>query len=72
MKAVPLPHLVNLHPMTTQVKQGFRLPADRLTLSTTLVSTLSQVPSSVRATIVDPNKCHAVEEESAALIANTT
>jgi hypothetical protein len=58
--------------MTTRAKRGFRLPADRLTLSTTSASTLSPVPSSVRAALVDPNWRRAMEEEFAALIANNT
>jgi branched-subunit amino acid transport protein len=56
--------------MTTWAKRGFRLPVDRLTLSATLVSTLSPVPSSVCAALVDPNWHHTMEEEFAALIAN--
>jgi hypothetical protein len=48
------------------------LPADRLTLSATSASTLSLVPSSVRATLVDPNWRRAMEKEFAALIANNT
>jgi hypothetical protein len=63
---------VNPHLMTTRVKRGFRLPADRLTLSATSASTLSPVPSSVRATLVDPNWRRAMEEEFAALITNNT
>jgi hypothetical protein len=58
--------------MTTRAKRGFRLQADRLTLSATLASTLSPVPSSVRATLMDPNWRRAMEEEFAALIANNT
>jgi hypothetical protein len=58
--------------MTTRVKWGFRLPADRLTLSATSVWTLSQVPSSVRATLITPNWRRTMEEEFAALIANKT
>jgi hypothetical protein len=58
--------------MTTRAKRGFRLLADRLTLSATLTSTLSPVPSSIRATLVDPNWRRAMEEEFAALIANNT
>jgi hypothetical protein len=58
--------------MTTRAKRGFRLPADRLTLSATSASTLSPVPSSVRAALVDPNWRRAMEEEFAALIANNT
>jgi hypothetical protein len=48
------------------------LPADRLTLSATLASTLSPVPSSVRAALIDPNWCRAMEEEFVVLIANNT
>jgi hypothetical protein len=58
--------------MTTRVKRAFWLSADRLTLSTTSVSTLSPVPSFVRAALVDLNWHHAMEEEFAALIANNT
>jgi hypothetical protein len=48
------------------------LPIDRLTLLANLASTLSSVPSSVCAALVDPNWCHTMEEEFAALIANNT
>jgi hypothetical protein len=48
------------------------LLADRLTLSDTLVSTLSPVPSPVSAALVNPNWCRTMEEEFAALIANNT
>jgi hypothetical protein len=65
-------HSVNPHPMTMRVKQGFRLPADRLTLSATTASTLSSVPSSIRVALIDSNWCRAIEEEFAALIANNT
>jgi hypothetical protein len=54
------------------VKRGFRLSADRLTLSATSASTLSPVPSSIRAALVDPNWRRAMEEKFAALIANNT
>jgi hypothetical protein len=37
-----------------------------------LSATLSPVPSSVRATLINPNWHHAIEEEFAALIANDT
>jgi hypothetical protein len=43
---------------------------DRLTLSATSVSTLSPVPSSACAALVDPNWHRTMEEEFAALIAN--
>jgi hypothetical protein len=55
VKAVPVAPPVNPHPMTTRVKRDFWLPAERLTLLATSVSTLSPVPSSVRVTLVDPN-----------------
>jgi hypothetical protein len=58
--------------MTTQVKHGFQLLADKLTLSTISASTLSPVPSSLRATLVDPNWRRAMEDEFAALITNNT
>jgi hypothetical protein len=58
--------------MTTRAKRGFRLPADRLTLSATSALTLSPVPSSVCATLVDPNWRRSMEEEFAALITNNT
>jgi hypothetical protein len=48
------------------------LLADKVTLSATSASTLSPVPSSVRAALVDPNWCRAMEEEFAALITNNT
>jgi hypothetical protein len=41
--------------MTTWGKWGFQLPADILTLSVTSASTLSWVPSSICAALVDPN-----------------
>jgi hypothetical protein len=53
-------------------KQAFRLLVDRLTLSATLASTLSLVPSSIRATLVDPNWRCTMEAEFAALITNNT
>jgi hypothetical protein len=48
------------------------LLADRLPLLASSVSTMSPVPSSVRAALVDPNWRCAMEEEFAALIANNT
>jgi uncharacterized membrane protein len=56
--------------MTTWEKWGFQLSTDRLTLSATLASTLSPVPSSVHTALVDPNWCRAMKEEFVALIAN--
>jgi hypothetical protein len=47
--------LVNPHLMTTQTKQGFLLPTDKLTMSTTSSSPLSPVPTFVRAALADPS-----------------
>jgi hypothetical protein len=58
--------------MTMRAKRGFQLQADKLTLSATSASTLSPVPSSIRAALVNPNWHRAMEEEFAALIANNT
>jgi hypothetical protein len=55
--------------MTMWAKWGFQLPADRLTLSATWASILSPVPSSIHATLIDPNWRRAMEEEFTALIA---
>jgi hypothetical protein len=54
-KAVPVAPPVNPHPMPTWAKGGFRLSADRLTLSATSALTLSPVPSSVHTALIDPN-----------------
>jgi hypothetical protein len=72
VKVVPVAPSVNPHPMTTWAKQGFRLPTNRLTLSATSTSSLSSVPSSVHAALIDLNWHRAMEEEFAALIANNT
>jgi hypothetical protein len=58
--------------MTTWVKQGFRLPVDKLTLLATSSLPLSPVPTSVCAALTDPSWCHAMEEEYDALITNNT
>jgi hypothetical protein len=71
-KAVPVAPSINPHPMITRVKRGFWLPTDRLTLSATVASIVSPVPSSVRAALIDPNWSRAMEEEFAALITNNT
>jgi hypothetical protein len=63
---------INLHPMTTRAKRGFRLSIDRLTLLATSAPTLSPVPSSVHAGLAALNWRRAMEEEFAALIANNT
>jgi hypothetical protein len=58
--------------MTMRAKRGFQLSADRLTLSATSTSTLSLVPSSVRAALADLNWHRTMEDEFVALIANNT
>jgi hypothetical protein len=63
---------VNPHPMTTRVKREFRLSVNKLTLSATSSSSLSPMPTSVRATLVDPSWRRAMEEEYDALTANNT
>jgi hypothetical protein len=70
VKAILVTPLVNPHLMTTRTKQGFRLPADKLTLSATSASALSPVPSSVRVALIDLNWRRAMEEEFATLITN--
>jgi hypothetical protein len=71
-KAVQVASPVNPHPMIMRAKWCFRLSADKLTLSSTLASIVSPVPSFIRTTLVDPNSRGAMEEEFAALIANNT
>jgi hypothetical protein len=58
--------------MTTRAKRGFRLPADKLTLSATSSSPLSPVLTSVRVALTDPSWRRTMEEEYATLIANNT
>jgi hypothetical protein len=72
MKAVPVAPPINPHPMTTWAKCGFRLPVNKLTLSATLLSPLSPVPTSVHAALIDPSCYRAIEEEYVALITNNT
>jgi hypothetical protein len=72
VKAVPVAPPLNPHPMTMRVKRGFRLLANRLTLSITSTSTLSPMTSSIHATLIDLNWCRTMEEEFAALITNNT
>jgi hypothetical protein len=69
VKAILVTPSVNPHSMTTWVKQGFWLPTDKLTLSATLSSPLSLVPTSVR---TDPSWRRTIEEEYNALITNNT
>jgi hypothetical protein len=72
VKAVPVAHPVNPHPMTTWAKQGVWLPTDKLTLSAISSSPLSPVPTSVRAALADSSWHRAMEEEYDALITNNT
>jgi hypothetical protein len=58
--------------MTTWVKRGFQLSADRLTLLATLAPTLLPVPSSVCTALMDPNWYRSMEVKFAVLIANNT
>jgi hypothetical protein len=71
-KAVPVAPPVNPHLMTTRTKRGFRLPANKLTLSAASSSLLSLVPTSVCTSLADPSWRRAMEEEYAALISNNT
>jgi hypothetical protein len=72
VKAILVAPPVNPHLMTMRVKRGFWLSTDRLTQLVTSVPTLSPVPSSIRAALIDPNQPHIMEEEFAALITNNT
>jgi hypothetical protein len=72
VKAVQVAPPVNPHLMTTWVKRGFRLPADKLMLSATSSSPLSPVPTSIRAALTDPSWRHAIEAEYDDLITNNT
>jgi hypothetical protein len=71
VKAVPVAP-PDPQPMTMQAKWGFRLPADKLTLSATSSLLLSPVPTSVRAVLADLSLRRATEEEYDALITNNT
>jgi hypothetical protein len=58
--------------MVTRAKDGFRLPRDRLTLVATASSSPpSTIPTSVRATLADPN-WRATMEEYGDLMSNGT
>jgi hypothetical protein len=54
-KAVPVAPPVNPHSMTTWAKRVFRLPANKLTLSSTSSSPLSLVPTSVHVALANPS-----------------
>jgi hypothetical protein len=58
--------------MTTWAKRSFRLPVDKLTLSTTSSPPLSLVPTSVHAALTDASWRRAMKEEYDTLIANNT
>jgi hypothetical protein len=58
--------------MTTRAKWGFRLRADKFTLSATSLSPLSSVSISVRITLANPSWRCAMKEDYDALITNNT
>jgi hypothetical protein len=59
--------------MVTYAKAGFRMPREPLVLTaTTTTAPPSPIPTSVRATPVDPNWRAAMEEEYGALLSNRT
>jgi hypothetical protein len=60
---VPIPAVINFHPMTTRGKHSFRIPPTPA-LTTAVVSS---VPTSVRDALADLNWRHAMEEEFSAL-----
>jgi hypothetical protein len=64
--AVPLPPVVNQHPMATRGKHGFRVPA----LFT--ATSLSPVPKTYRGGLADPAWRSAMLEEYDALLQNHT
>jgi hypothetical protein len=72
VKDVTVAPPVNPHPMTTWMKRGFRLPADKLMLSATSSSLLSPVPTSVRTALADLSWHRAMEGQYDALIRNNT
>jgi hypothetical protein len=70
---VPVTPPENPHRMVTQAKNGFRVLPDRLILAATTTSpTPSSIPSSVRATLADPNWHAAMEDEYGTLMSNGT
>jgi hypothetical protein len=70
---VPVTPSENPHRMITRGKTGFRVVPDRLVLTVATSSpTLSLIPSSARAALVDPHWRAAMEEEYGALISNGT
>jgi hypothetical protein len=69
----PVTPPVNPHRMVTRAKEGFRMPREPLVLAATTTATpLSLIPTSVRATLADPNWHAAMEEEYGALLSNGT
>jgi hypothetical protein len=70
---VPVTPPENPHRMVTRVKDGFQVLPDRLILAATTTSpTPSPIPSSVRATLADPNWRAAMEDEYRTLMSNGT
>jgi hypothetical protein len=70
---VPVTPPENPHRMVTRANDGFQVLLDRLILTATTTSpTPSPIPSSVRATLTDPNWRAAMEDEYEALMSNGT
>jgi hypothetical protein len=71
--AVPVTPPVNPHRMVTRATAGFRVLPDRLVpAASTSPSTLSPIPTSVRATHANPNWRTAMVDEYGALLSNGT
>jgi hypothetical protein len=71
--AVPVTPPVNPHRMVTHAKAGFQMPQEPLVL-TVMTTTMppSLIPTSVRASLADPNWRAAMEEEYRTLLNNGT
>jgi hypothetical protein len=66
---LPITPPVNPHRMATRAKYGFQMATKPFTFT---ASTPSLIPSSVRATLADPNWCAAMKDEYEALMSNRT
>jgi hypothetical protein len=66
---LPVTPPVNPHMMVTRAKDGFRMATQPFAFT---ASTPSPIPSSVRATLTDPNWRAAMEDEYGALMSNGT
>jgi hypothetical protein len=69
---LPVTPLENPHWIITWGKTGFRVVPDRLILTATSSPPPSLIPSSARATLVDPHWHAAMEREYRALMSNGT